>query len=75
MTVKDRLHVHGKLHPVKISNVTKNERVYEKNERVCIFGDWDQGRMVLVYVGAFNVGSIKLNFDKELRTNSKLPNN
>ena len=35
-----------------------------------IFGDWEQGKFCMVFVGALNVGSIELNFDPELKINS-----
>jgi hypothetical protein len=31
------------LAPVKESYVEKNSRVYEENERVALFGEWDFG--------------------------------
>jgi phosphatidylserine decarboxylase len=40
--------------------------VYETNERVAIFCEWMQGFLSMVFVGATNVGSIGLNFDKVL---------
>ena len=30
----------GKLRPVKISYIEKNPKVYERNERVALFGEW-----------------------------------
>ena len=73
MIVKKRIHIYGKLKPVKESYVKTHMGVYERNERVSIFGDWDQGKFCMVFVGALNVGSIELVFDPELKTNSKIP--
>lgn len=39
------------------------------NERVSILGYWKHGFFSMTPVGATNVGSIKINFDKELTTN------
>ena len=40
--------------------------VYETNERISIFGEYLHGFISLVFVGALNVGTIDLNFDKVL---------
>ncbi|CAB1332590.1 unnamed protein product, partial [Coregonus sp. 'balchen'] len=40
------------------------------NERVVLSGEWTHGFFSLTAVGATNVGSIRIYFDKELRTNS-----
>lgn len=39
------------------------------NERVALLGRWRHGFFGMVPVGATNVGSIRINFDKALRTN------
>ena len=66
-------HMIGKLRPVKISYIEKNPKVYERNERVALFGEWIKEQtnyfMTLVFVGATNVGSIGLCFDPDLMTN------
>lgn len=39
------------------------------NERIALLGRWRHGFFGMVPVGATNVGSIRINFDSELRTN------
>ena len=39
------------------------------NERVALLGRWRHGFFGMVPVGATNVGSIRINFDRELHTN------
>ena len=68
-----RRHVVGYLSPVKPSHVNKHKDVFKNNERVNIFGRWEQGFYFESAVGATNVGSIKLDFDTEVLTNKMLP--
>jgi phosphatidylserine decarboxylase len=42
------------------------------NERVALLGRWRHGFFGMVPVGATNVGSIRINFDKALRTNVRM---
>ena len=46
---------------------------FKNNERVNIFGRWEQGFYFESAVGATNVGSIKYDFDKDLYTNEAVP--
>ena len=46
--------------------------MFTLNERVCLLGRWKYGFFSYTPVGATNVGSIVINFDRELRTNSLL---
>lgn len=68
-----RRHIAGYLDPVKPSYVNKHKDVFKNNERVNLFGDWNFGFFMTSFVGALNVGSIKLHFDKTLRTNNASP--
>ena len=68
-----RRHIVGYLSPVKPSHVNKHKDVFKNNERVNIFGRWDQGFYFESAVGATNVGSIKLDFDSEVLTNKAVP--
>lgn len=78
MTITKRNHIIGFLAPVKISYVQTHKVFYlkknvlENNERVSIFSKWKHGFMSLIFVGALNVGSIVLNFDKDLKTNQAI---
>lgn len=70
--VKRSNHVSGKLAPVYVNYLLQHPGVYETNERVATFGEWLHGFMSLIFVGAKNVGSMTLKFDKELTTNKKI---
>ncbi|KAM3130558.1 hypothetical protein pb186bvf_017367 [Paramecium bursaria] len=67
---KSRLHIPGKLAPVKESNLKSG--LYEGNERVVLEGEWEQGFMYITFVGATNVGSMTVNFDEDLQTNQEM---
>jgi len=41
------------------------------NERVSLNGEWKYGFFSLTSVGAYNVGSIKITFDPEIKTNQR----
>lgn len=66
---ESRRHVAGYLDPVKPSYVNKHKDVFKNNERVNLFGNWNHGFFLTSFVGALNVGSIKLTFDPTLKTN------
>jgi phosphatidylserine decarboxylase len=75
--VKKRIYNPGYLEPVKPSYVKKNPNVFKTNERVtlqCKFEEPNQNLLYITYVGAMNVGSIRLNFDSKLKTNQKIVN-
>lgn len=75
-TAEYRRHVVGYLSPVKPSYVQNHPDTFAKNERVNIFGEWrgdEQNFFFVSYVGALNVGSICLDFDKEVITNYTFP--
>jgi phosphatidylserine decarboxylase len=64
-----RRHIAGYLDPVKPVYVNKHKDVFKNNERVNLFGNWDHGFFLQSFVGALNVGSIKLHFEPTLTTN------
>lgn len=68
--VERRRHFTGDLFSVSpyIANRLKN--LFVLNERVALLGRWKHGFFSMVPVGATNVGSIRINFDESLRTNT-----
>ena len=68
-----RRHIVGYLDPVKPAYVNKHKDVFKNNERVNVTGQWDFGFFLISFVGALNVGSIKLHFDKKVATNQRSP--
>jgi len=65
-----RRHIAGKLLPVKPSYVANHPQVFKENERVSLCGKWANGFFTTTFIGATNVGSIVVNFDKGLKTNT-----
>lgn len=55
------------------SYLQKHRDVLKQNERVNLLGDWAHGFFAISFIGALNVGSIKINFDDLLKTNIKKP--
>lgn len=70
--VESRRHFAGELYSVSPYLVKSLPGLFTLNERVCLLGRWKYGFFSYTPVGATNVGSIVINFDKELRTNSLL---
>ena len=70
---EQRRHIPGYLDPVKPSYVNRHKDVFKNNERVNLFGNWTHGFFLTSFVGALNVGSIKLTFDPTLKTNQANP--
>lgn len=68
--VESRRHFAGELYSVSPYLQRTLPGLFTLNERVVLLGRWRWGFFGFVPVGATNVGSIKLNFDSELRTNS-----
>ncbi len=69
--IKKVLHIEGDLRPVKKELVKRHPRLYATNERVYVEIHTPQGPVGVVFVGATNVGSIRLSFDPSVRGNSK----
>jgi phosphatidylserine decarboxylase len=68
--VERRRHFAGELYSVSPYLQRTLPGLFTLNERVVLLGRWRWGFFAYVPVGATNVGSIKVNFDRELRTNS-----
>lgn len=65
-----RRHFAGELYSVSPYLQRRLPGLFTLNERVALLGRWKHGMFSMTAVGATNVGSIKIHFDKELRTNS-----
>lgn len=63
----------GYLEPVDPRYLKTHRDVFKSNERVNVLGDWSHGFFAISFVGATNVGSIKLHFDDILKSNVKNP--
>lgn len=70
--VERRRHFAGELYSVSPYLQRTLPGLFTLNERVALLGRWRWGFFAFVPVGATNVGSIVVNFDRELRTNSLL---
>lgn len=70
--VESRRHFAGELYSVSPYLVRTLPGLFTLNERVVLLGKWKYGFFSYTPVGATNVGSIVVNFDRELRTNSLL---
>ncbi|KAK4556777.1 phosphatidylserine decarboxylase 1 [Recurvomyces mirabilis] len=70
--VQTRRHFAGELYSVSPYLVRTLPGLFTLNERVVLLGKWKYGFFSYTPVGATNVGSIIVNFDRELRTNSLL---
>lgn len=69
-TVQLRRHFPGSLMSVSPGVAHWVKELFCLNERVALSGQWEHGFFSLTAVGATNVGSIRINFDKELQTNT-----
>lgn len=67
--VEKRRHFFGELFSVSPYMARRLQNLFVLNERVALLGRWKFGFFGMVPVGATNVGSILLNFDRDLRTN------
>lgn len=65
-----RRHFVGELYSVAPYFQSRLSGLFVLNERVALLGKWKYGFFSMTPVGATNVGSIKIHFDKELTTNT-----
>lgn len=71
LSLSRRLHFDGLLLSVSPSAVKRVPNLFSVNERVVYHGSWEEGFFSMTAVGATNVGSIKIGFDRDLLTNIK----
>ncbi|EEU04122.1 phosphatidylserine decarboxylase [Dictyostelium discoideum AX4] len=69
--IENRYHFPGYLFPVAKVAVDNIPGLFAMNERVVLTGNWKYGFYSLTPVGASNVGTIVMDFDKELSTNDQ----
>ena len=67
LIIHDRVYIPGSLYPVKPSFIEKRKTTFLENERVTLktslLSDKSNRLLYITYVGALNVGSIKLHYD------------
>nr|XP_019960619.1 PREDICTED: phosphatidylserine decarboxylase proenzyme, mitochondrial isoform X3 [Paralichthys olivaceus] len=68
--VELRRHFPGSLMSVNPGVARLVKELFCLNERVALTGQWEHGFFSLTAVGATNVGSIRVYFDEELKTNA-----
>jgi phosphatidylserine decarboxylase len=71
-TVDSSTYIPGRLFPVNDIGVNHVKGLFTKNERVVTFADSDYGKLAIVKVGAFIVGSVKVNYDNKVRKWKKI---
>jgi phosphatidylserine decarboxylase len=69
-TLSKITHVPGKLYPVREPYISSFKNLYTKNERLNLYVDTEYGKMAIILVGAFNVGTMTTPLDKSFETNS-----
>lgn len=62
-------HFPGTLFPISPIVARLIPNLFALNERVVLSGSWEYGFFSMTAVGAYNVGSIAINFESRLRTN------
>ncbi|WFD23032.1 phosphatidylserine decarboxylase [Malassezia equina] len=67
--VELRRHFRGELYSVAPSIAASLPNLFVVNERVALLGRWRHGFFSMTPIGATNVGSIQIHFDRNLRTN------
>lgn len=67
--VELRRHFRGELYSVAPSIASRLPNLFVVNERVALLGRWRHGFFSMTPIGATNVGSIQIHFDRNLRTN------
>lgn len=70
--INERRHITGELMSVRPEFIVWIPNLLLLNERVVYLGEYKHGLMSQTMIGATNVGSIDIYFDKTLKTNQKL---
>ncbi|MBY6035932.1 archaetidylserine decarboxylase [Fictibacillus nanhaiensis] len=65
-------YIPGRLFPVNDIGVNHVKGLFTKNERVVTFAETDFGKLAIVKVGAFIVGSVKVKYDEKVRRWKKI---
>ncbi|CAF0925205.1 unnamed protein product [Didymodactylos carnosus] len=71
-TISERRHITGELMSVRPEFILWIPNLLLLNERVVYIGRYLKGLMTMTMIGATNVGSIDVYFDKTLKTNQKV---
>jgi len=69
-SIESSKHFPGTLFPISPMFGRFMPNLFALNERIVMNGKWSEGFYSLAAVGAFNVGSISLNFDETIKTNN-----
>jgi len=73
LKIKSLTHIAGKLYPVNFPLLRNKHNLFIENERVIIECKDSSGNLiVMVLVGALNVGKMVITFEKEINTNSDM---
>jgi phosphatidylserine decarboxylase len=65
-------YIPGRLFPVNDIGVNHVKGLFTKNERVVTFANTDYGKLAIVKVGAFIVGSVKVKYENKIRKWKKI---
>ena len=72
MHVERLRHFPGTVFPISPVVTRLIPNLFAMNERVVLCGEWKHGAFSQTAVGAYNVGSIHINFDSSIRTNKNM---
>ena len=67
--VKKSIYVAGKLLPVNVPYLKKEQNLFVQNERVILECEYEDKIFYMIFVGALNVGQMVINFEPRIETN------
>ncbi len=67
--IKKLIHIPGKLYPVNLKYLRKEEELFVQNERVVLECEYNEKIFYMVFVGALNVGQMVFEFEPRVETN------